>query len=257
MDFKDFDELEAYINKFDDNFFWKPINSEEQSVQEFDRLFQLVQESQGWGKQLNWKKGRVLEDLAVFLFSRFSGASVQMNARPADNESDVEVQLSNKIRPVFMNDYIGPKIVCECKNHKSKSIDVGMVSKLAELLPLRGARFGVFISILGIGGYEWRYGEGKRKKIFLKEEKPLISFRVSELGSLREGANFYTMIQQKVRALYDEVDDESPDFPPPGHKEYSKRMLEIINHLKKCDIISAEESLKISDRILSLYGKLS
>jgi hypothetical protein len=177
-----------------------------------------------------------------------------MNKRPADNESDVEVLLNTRSRPAFMNDYIGPKIICECKNHKSKSIDVGMVSKLAELLPLRGANFGVFISILGIGGYEWRYGEGKRKKIFLKEGKPLISFRVSELESLREGTNLYTMIQQKVRALYDEVDDESPDVPPTGHMEYSKRMLEVIQHLKKCDIISSEESSRYGDRIISLYG---
>jgi hypothetical protein len=71
MDFKDFDELEGYINKLNDNFFWKPINSDEKSIQEFDRLIQEVKASQNWGKELNWKKGRVLEDLAVFLFSRF------------------------------------------------------------------------------------------------------------------------------------------------------------------------------------------
>jgi hypothetical protein len=253
---KDFDDLTAIIDRFDDNFFWRPINSGEKSIQDFNRLFQLVQESQTWGKSRNWEKGRVLEDLAVFIFERFQGVSVLKNFRPADNETDVEVQLDTRIRPAFINDYIGPKVICECKNYKSKSVDVGMVVKLAELLPLRGAKFGVFISILGIGGYEWRYGEGKRKKILLKEGKPLISFRLSELESLRDGTNFFTLIKQKVKALYDEVDDDSPDVPPAGHMEYSKRMLEVVKHLNKCEIISKEECKKFSDKIINLYGEI-
>jgi hypothetical protein len=251
---QNFDELAAIINQFDDKYFWKPINSDEKSIQEFNRLFQLVEESQEWEKKRNWEKGKVLEDFAVFIFSRFQGVSIKQNHRPGDNESDVEIHLDEKLRPEFINDYIGPKIICECKNYKSKSIDVGMVSKLAELLPIRGARFGVFISILGIGGYEWRYGEGKRKKILLKEGKPLISFKFSELKQLRQGENFLTMIKQKVRALYDEVDDDSPDVPPIGHIEYTKRMLEVLEHMKKCDILNDEETQEYNDRIISLYG---
>lgn len=54
------------------------------------------------------------------------------NRRPADNEMDVETILSEKIRPAFMNDYMAPKVICECKNKRSAPVDVGMVAKLAE-----------------------------------------------------------------------------------------------------------------------------
>jgi hypothetical protein len=257
MDFNEmkFDDLAKIINKLDDNVHWKLVNSDEQSLMEFNRLLSLVKESQNWDKSRNWEKGEVLEDLAFFIFGRFQDVDVKKNYRPADNESDIEIQLSEKVRPVFMNDFIGPKIVSECKNKKSSTIDVGMVTKLAELIPTRGARFGVFISILGIGGYGWRYGEGKRKKILVKQELPIISFRLDELEKLYEGANFYTMIKQKVKALYDEVDDESPDFPPQGHMEYPKRMLEIASHQEKCGIITLDEGRDLRERIIKMYGK--
>ncbi|WP_139891382.1 hypothetical protein [Bacillus sp. D386] len=254
MNINTFDDLTNFIDKLDDNFFWKPINSDETSLAEFEQYVSEVKKSFSWKKDLNWKKGKVLEELAVFIFNRFQDTNVVSNNRPADNESDIEATLSEKTRPSFMNDFIGPKILCECKNYKSKSIDVGMITKLAELIPIRGARFGVFFSILGIGGYEWRFGEGKRKKILCKSDIPIISFKFEEIESLRDGKNFYTMLKQKVKALYDEVDDESPDFPPDGHTEYTYRMLEIADHLKKCNIISHEENFNIKIRIISMYG---
>ncbi len=249
-----FDDLANFIDRFNDDFFWKPVNSDKQSLAEFEQHLALIKSSFDWSSDLNWRKGKVLEDFAVFIFNRFQDVEVVSNSRPADNESDIEATLSKKIRPTFMNDFIGPKILCECKNYKSKSIDVGMISKLAELIPIRGAKFGIFFSIVGIGGYAWRYGEGKRKKILFKSGIPIISFKVEELEQLRGGANFYTMIQQKVQALYDEVDDESPDVPPKGHREYSNRMLEIIRHLEKCEIITSDEGQDIGNRIISMYG---
>ena len=177
----DFSKLAQIIDQLNDDCFWKPIAGDEEAIKEFDKHISLIEESQSWGRELNSKKGKVLEDFAVFLFSRFQDVNVKRNMRPGDNETDLEIRLSEKILPAFMREHIGQIIICECKNKKTSSIDVGMVTKLAELLPKRFSRFGVFISILGMGGYGWRYGEGKRKKIMYKERLPIISFTVEEV----------------------------------------------------------------------------
>ncbi|KIV55076.1 hypothetical protein AM501_03445 [Aneurinibacillus migulanus] len=256
MNLDDFDSLSEIINGLDDRFFWKPIIGDKQSLAEFDQHIDLIEESHNWPKERNWEKGGVLEDFAVFLFSRFQDVRVSKNKRPGDNETDIEAILSEKVRPQFMNDYIGPKIVCECKNKKTGSIDVGMVVKLAQLLPLRGSEFGIFISIMGMGGRGWRYGEGKRKKILLKEGLRIISFRVEELKKLRDGANFLTMIKEKVYALYDEVEDDSPGIPNESHVEYVKHMLEIINHFNKCGFLDEEEKATLHTKVISKYGSV-
>jgi len=251
---KSYSDLEDVLGRLSDDFFWKPLIEDDGSLSIFNNYIQQIEESQSWGRELNQKKGALLEDFSKFLFERFQDTVVKMNVKKTDNESDLEIDLCRKAQPPFIKEYIGPKIICECKNKKTTSVDVGMVTKLAELIPDRGARFGIFISIKGIGGYGWRYGEGKRKKIFCKTDIPIISFTVNELKKLREGQNLYTMIQQKVNALIDEIDDDSPDIPPDKHTEYTKRMNEIIAHLKKCELLTDEEYQSLSGKVGERYG---
>ncbi|MGW9574292.1 restriction endonuclease, partial [Paenibacillus terrae] len=215
-----------------------------------------IEESKTWTRSRNQEKGALLEDFAVFLFERFQNANVKKNRRPTDNEMDVEISLSEIALPQFMRDYLAPKIICECKNKAHSTVDVGMVAKLAELLPGRGSKIGIFISINGISGSGWRYGEGKRKKILIKDGIPIISFRVKELEKILQGKNFYTMIKEKINNLFDEVDDDSPDAPAMDHYEYKKRMNEIIFHLEKCHLINNEESQEIRGRLIKIYGEL-
>lgn len=245
------------VSKMDDqsfdHFFWNEIK-EEKDIDIFDNHINLIEESQHWDKKLNHKKGAVLEDFSLFLFNRFVDVKVQKNKRPGDNETDIETTLGEKPKPTFMIQTIGPKIVCECKNVKSKSIDVGMISKLAEILPIRGSKFGIFISILGIGGSGWRFGEGKRKKIMYKDRLPIISFTINELKELRNGANFYTMIRCKYWALLDEVDDDSADIPDSAHREYHERLFSFINHIKMTELVDEKEYQSIINRIEKRYG---
>lgn len=252
-----FSDLNSIINSFDDNNFWEPLHNDEDALNEFDEHMKNIEESKTWPKNLNAKKGKVLEDLAVFLFKRFYDTKVTQNNRVGDNETDIEAALSDKIRPQFMNDYMGPKIICECKNKKSSSIDVGMVTKLAELVDKRQGKMGIFISILGVGGYGWRYGEGKRKKLMYKDRLAIISFKIEDLKRLREGSNFYTMIKEKVNALVDEVEDNSPDIPNQQHYEYSKRIFEVFSHLKECEIMSKEEMDYFQDKVINKYGPVN
>ncbi|MGW8958778.1 hypothetical protein [Paenibacillus sp. NPDC055715] len=256
MEIKNFSDLSKVINMFSDNYFWKPIWEDSEAIKKFDTHIKTIEESKGWDRSRNYEKGKVLEDFAVFLFERFIDSKVTKNRRPADNEMDVETVLSEKERPTFMSDYMAPKVICECKNKKSAPIDVGMVAKLYELLGYRGSKFGVFISLNGISGYGWRFGEGKRKKILLRYGIPLISFKVDELESLSSEGNFYTMIKEKVHRLYDEADDETPDFPNHDHRELPIRLFEIVGHFKKFELIGDSEEHQLRERITMRYGTL-
>ncbi|MEC1699073.1 MULTISPECIES: restriction endonuclease [Bacillus] len=247
-------KIETSDNQVDD-LFWKPL-TEAKDIEAFDNKISVVNDSQSWPRKLNWKKGRVLEDLCEFIFNRFYDVDVKKNKRPGDNETDIETVIGEKPKPPFMQSIIGQKIICECKNKKSTPIDVGNVSKLAEILPTRGSNFGIFISILGITGSGWRYGEGKRKKIMCKHEIPLISFTVKELEVLREGYNFYTMIKNKYNALLDEVDDDTGDIPENTHIEYTKRVSEFLNHLNNCELINQIEFSNLRDRVVKRYGEI-
>lgn len=252
-----FSKLTDIVSKMDatefDGQFWSELKTEEE-IMEFDHHIELITQSQSWDRKLNWKKGRVLEDFTVFLFNRFFDVTVEKNKRPADNETDIETKLGELPKPNFMNQVIGQKIICECKNKKTNSIDVGTVTKLAEILPKRECDFGIFISILGVGGHGWRYGEGKRKKIMYKERLPIISFTIEELKQLRDGKNFYTMIKNKYNALVDEVDDETGDIPAVGHSEYVKRLIEVAEHLKKTSLLNEQEYLALQEKLIEKYG---
>ncbi|MDL0413704.1 hypothetical protein QQP00_00190, partial [Clostridioides difficile] len=67
------------------------------------------------------------------------------------------------------------------KNWKSRKVDVGMVSKLAEICNKNNAGLGIFISLNGLTGKGWQYAEGKRRKLYLSDKMPIISFTVDEI----------------------------------------------------------------------------
>ncbi|MDA1547932.1 restriction endonuclease [Bacillus cereus group sp. TH253LC] len=259
MNLETFSDLQNLVAQMDapefDDIFWKPIDNPE-DLKEFDEHIQQIEESKNWPRELNWKKGGVLEDFTMFLFKRFQDVEVSKNKRPGDNETDIETKLSEKVLPPFMIQCIGPKIICECKNYKTKSVDVGMVTKLAEILPDRKSSFGIFISQLGIGGQGWRYGEGKRKKIMYKDGLPIISFTVDELKELRNGKNLYTMIRQKYYQLVDEVDDETADLPDEFHLEYNKRIQEYVGHFYKCGLLTTTEFESLQKKVEERYGSI-
>lgn len=251
MNIKDFSDFQEVLKGLDDNFFWKPLEPEDRD--RVSSMIDRIEESKTWVNR-NQEKGAILEDFVVFIFERFQGATVKKNLRIADNETDVEVALSDLALNEFMKRYMFPKVICECKNKASSSVDVGMVAKLAELLPLRESNLGIFFSIKGVGGTGWRYGEGKRKKIFNRFRIPILSFRVEELRQLLNGRNLLTMIKEKLNNLIDEVDEDSPDVPDSSHMEYSKRMKYIIAHLEHCSLLNNAEAESIRNRIDSRYG---
>lgn len=254
----DFTSLETLLSEMDgprlDNLIWKSIKDDSIAIAEFDAHIKTIEESQAWDKSKNHLKGAILEDFAVFLFSRFQDVVVTKNKRPGDNETDIETLMSEKAVPPFVKNVIGQKIVCECKNKKTSTIDVGMVSKLAEILPTRGSNFGIFISVMGMGGRAWRFGEGKRKKIMYGQRMPIISFTTNELKKLKDGKNFFTLIKEKYYSLLDEVDDNTSGIPT-EEEDFTRYTKQMINHLFMCELISHDEKEDILARLVTRYGE--
>ncbi|GGG13989.1 hypothetical protein GCM10010912_68010 [Paenibacillus albidus] len=65
------------------------------------------------------------------------------------------------------------------------------------------------------------------------------------------------MIKEKIKNLYDEIDDDSPDVPEMKHMEYSKRMTEIVHHFEKCLLIKPIEAEALRRKILEEYGEIN
>lgn len=254
---EDFTALETLLSELDDvkfdNIFWRPIIDDPLAIAEFDKHINNIEESQEWDISKNHLKGAILEDFAVFLFSRFQDVKVSKNKRTGDNETDIETLMSEKAVPPFIKNVIGTKIVCECKNKKSSTIDVGMVSKLAEILPTRGSKFGIFISVKGMGGKAWRFGEGKRKKIMYGQRIPIISFTTNELKKLKIGKNLFTLIREKYYSLLDEVDDETSGIPT-EEEDFFKYTQQMIRHLSVCNLLSDDEREELLSRAVKRYG---
>ncbi|OJT85096.1 hypothetical protein BM534_18635 [Clostridioides difficile] len=82
-----------------------------------------------------------------------------------------------------------------------------MVSKLAEICNKNNAGLGIFISLNGLTGKGWQYAEGKRRKLYLSDKMPIISFTVDEITKLKyKRYNLLTMIKCKMQALIDEME---------------------------------------------------
>lgn len=253
------DDLRDFLSNFTDDMFWIPFYDDEALVEEFDRKVLLVEESFDWPKERNKEKGNALEELMKFIFSRFENIDeIERDRNTVDNEIDIYISFNPNLMNIFFQGIKG-KMLCECKNIKS-SVDVGMVSKLSELCEKNNSGLGIFVSIKGLSkgtsGSLWKNAEGKRRKLYLVNKIPIISFTLDEVKLLKnEGVNFYTIIQQKVSYLVDEVDDCTISLPKLSEEtEYMNYLYENIKYLEKIELITNNEKKMITDRIRNKYG---
>lgn len=253
------DDLRDILSNFTDDMFWIPFYNDEDLVKEFDRRVLLVEESFNWPKERNKEKGNALEELVKFIFNRFENIDeIERDKHTIDNEIDIYISFNPNLMNIFFQQIKG-KILCECKNIKS-SVDVGMVSKLSELCEKNNSGLGIFVSIKGLSkgtsGSMWKNAEGKRRKLYLVNKIPIISFTLDEIKLLKnEGMNFYTIIQQKVSYLIDEVDDCSISLPNLSEEsEYINYIYENIKYLEDKNLITRDEKKLIKGRLIDKYG---
>lgn len=250
------EELHHAMLNVGDNPIWRPFYKDQALVQKFNSLLGKIEESKSWGKKRNKEKGDLLEELMRFICSRFSNVYSFSQARTTDNEIDLDIRFNEVLSTPFIKD-TNSYFICECKNKSSASVDVGMVSKLVELCQSNGAGLGMFVSHKGVSGSGWKYGEGKRRKLYLSTGIRIISFKIEELKSLiNEGVNFYTLIKQKSAALVNETEYDGPSLKgvKRDNPEFSKFLIDTVNEMKKLNVITEDESSQIIGRIKTRYG---
>lgn len=254
----DFNTLKSFLEKIDDNSMWEPFCNNKEKLEIFISTCEEVRKSEHWSKERNKEKGVLLEKLMEQVFEQFVFIkSIEHDRLTADNEVDLYIHLNDTIPVEFINRVKGC-IICECKNVWDSSINVGVVSKLSELCDSKGAGLGIFVSIKGISGSGWVYGEGKRRKLYIKTGIPIISFTLDEIEQLQyENYNFYTIIRRKINELVDEVEFDGAQLVRlKNTKAFIPTLLYNIESLKKLELLTEEETAIVRQRIEGKYNVL-
>ncbi|MBP2646196.1 MAG: hypothetical protein H6Q75_1636 [Firmicutes bacterium] len=250
-----FDSIQDVMENAGDDTIWRPFYNDGAEIDRFISFIDAVEKSKSWPAIRNKEKGNLLEDLMKFVFSRFVNVISVSRALTTDNEIDLDVKFNEILSPQVVQD-LKCYFICECKNMVSSSISVGMVTKLVELCKSNMAGIGIFVSLKGIGGKGWRYGEGKRKKLFLKTSIPIVSFTLDEIKTLVEpNANFYSLIKKKYRLLVDEL-----DYDGQAIGEYAKDdpdfvqvLKDTVKSLQEVELLTKSECAEILQRISIKY----
>ena len=246
-----------YLSMCSDDLIWKPFFDDECVLFEFNSLLKKIDESKKWDKKRNHEKGKILEDLVKLIMSRFTILKdISINKSTTDNELDIFLNFNDNVPMPFLCD-IKSKIICECKNWKSRKVDVGMVSKLVEVCNKNNAGLGIFISLNGLTGSGWQYAEGKRRKLYLSEKIPIISFTIDELKNLKyEGYNIFTMIKSKRQALIDEMEFDGGHLKSvESESDFLSYLNDNIDSFKNLELITSIEYKNIKTRIESKYSQ--
>ncbi|WP_301109847.1 hypothetical protein [Sporosarcina sp.] len=243
-------KLNDYVDNSDDNTVWSPITSEEDK-KEFSYHIEEVKRAFESGTKK--EKGDSLETLMTFIFERLSCAIVEHDVLISDNQIDHLIDFIEGLTPTFIKDHFGLRIIGESKNH-AESISGREVTNLSDLLEFREAKSGIFSSVKSFskrGKSFWTYGEGTRRKIFLRKRQTIIGFSLKELESLTEN-NFYTMLKTKFGCLSDEINDNLSDVD--DSVPYPDKLYKSLEQLYKLGILDTDAYLKSKKNINDKYG---
>lgn len=235
-----------------DSEYWHEIKSEEDKAT-FKEL--LIEVERSLKKGTRASKGKSLEDLMTFIYSRFVNVEVKDNLRTKDNQIDHEILFSDFGLPNFIQNKIGIKLIGESKNHKS-TVSSREVDNLDGLLRVRDCKMGIISSYYNFSrgrNSVWVNGEGKRRKLCLmsKYKRIIIGFHYQDFNKILNGENFYTMIKQKYHMLIDEIAD---DYIDDSKKTYPARVYDNLLSLSEMGIIPKENLPTYKENIINKYG---
>ena len=96
-------------------------------------------------------KGRLFEDLVLYLFDKFSGVRLaERNILDATGSQEIDLALWNN-RVIGPFDILDPIVLCECKN-EAPALSSAKVREFVHKLRTRGASSGILVSSSGISG---------------------------------------------------------------------------------------------------------
>jgi len=97
-------------------------------------------------------KGRIFEDLVIYLFSRFNGIRLAgRNILDAAGSQEIDVALWNNRQRTPL-DFLDPIVLIECKN-EDRPLSSAKCREFVHKLRTRGATSGILISKNGITGH--------------------------------------------------------------------------------------------------------
>lgn len=112
------------------------------------RIRQLLAQSDAGNTHV---KGRVFEDLTLYLFDKFRGIRLaDRNVLDASGSQEIDLALWNN-RVVGPFDILDPIVICECKN-EANPLSSAKVREFVHKLRTRGAKSGILVSSSGIAG---------------------------------------------------------------------------------------------------------
>lgn len=112
------------------------------------RIRQLLAQSDGGNSHV---KGRVFEDLTLYLFDKFSGVRLAArNVLDASGSQEIDIALWNN-RVIGPFDILDPIVICECKN-EAQPLSSAKVREFIHKLRTRGAKSGILVTSSGVAG---------------------------------------------------------------------------------------------------------
>ncbi|WJE51193.1 hypothetical protein QRE66_18015 [Bacillus cereus] len=249
-----------YSTRAPDYKYWKPIPDTDR-----DKYIAMIERVKiSIEKDDNKEKGKSLEDLMTYVYSRFEDiADVFPDQRSKENQFDHIITFIEGLAPPQLMEYTGGIIIGESKNHSKKGVGSQEVANLYDFLKTKTSRLGIFSSFKTFTKGKksmWANAEGKRRKLCLSSENAtgvkryVIGFTLKELESLLEN-NFYTMMKHKITALQNELDD---DYTEDEHGLlYPDRLYYSLNQLKELGIICDKSFQDGKQKIEELYGEIN
>lgn len=190
--------------------------SEENQIQ-YNDLYETFVNTTGKPKSevSDEEKGKSLEDIVEFLFSKTSIFQYIRNHRTGDFELDIILKLSN--RGIAFKDYISiakktsSHLIGECKNYK-KPLSITYTGKFYSLLDRYNLKLGIIFSYHGLAGSDeckgWTAASGFTKKMYLKNDVIILDFNQIHFNMIRNGKSFIDVLNGLMEKTIFDIDDE-------------------------------------------------
>ena len=147
-------------------------------------------------------KGRIFEDLVVYLMEKFQGVRVA-DRNVLDNTGSQELDVvfwNNRVRSPF--DFLDPILISECKN-EANPLSSAKCREFIAKLRSRGANNGLLISSSGIAGKlnGYRYANSVIMDALTADKIKVIVLDKQEIQSLNNTDDLYNIISEKFLNL--------------------------------------------------------
>jgi hypothetical protein len=147
-------------------------------------------------------KGRIFEDLVLYLFDRFNGMRLaDRNILDATGSQELDLALWNN-RLLSQFDFLDPIVLCECKN-ETPPLSSQKVREFVNKLRTRGANTGVLVTSSGITGQlnGYRYANSAIIDALTADKIKVLVVDRDEILSLSTTNDFYAILSDKYLNL--------------------------------------------------------